>query len=153
MLSGSVGLSGTAAGSPGDAARLDRRRQRLREELAVRAAVGALIFVFDHIFDLSTGRGPNPVVRLEAVLALALNVPYYALGRTNRWPRAQAYLRMLLDIVMITIGLGSVGGLDAAGFLAVYTIVPLYCGLVFSSAACVVATAVSTGCYIGLLSM
>src|SRR5207245_922881 len=50
-------------------------------------------------------------------------------------------------------GLGSAGGLDAAGFLAVYTIVPLYCGLVFSSSACVVATVLSTGCYIALVSM
>jgi len=153
VISGNVGFSRAATGSPGDAARLDRRRQRLRQELAVRATVATLIFVFDHVFDLSTGRGPNPVVRIEAVLGLALNLPYYALGRTNRWPRAQAYVRMLVDIVMITVGLGSVGGLDAAGFLAVYTIVPLYCGLVFSSAACVVATAVSTGCYIVLVSM
>ena len=153
MLSESVGFSGTAAGNPGDAARLDRRRQRLRQELAVRAAVAMLIFVFDHIFDLSTGRGPNPVVRIEAVLGLALNLPYYAFGRTNRWPRAQAYVRMVVDIVMITIGLGSAGGLDAAGFLAVYTIVPLYCGLVFSSSACVVATALSTGCYIALVAL
>src|SRR2546428_630084 len=149
VLLGNVGFSETAASNPGDAARLDRRRQRLRQELAVRAAVAMLIFVFD----LSTGRGPNPVVRIEAVLGLALNLPYYAFGRTNRWPRAQAYVRMVVDIVMITIGLGSAGGLDAAGFLAVYTIVPLYCGLVFSSSACVVATVLSTGCYIALVSM
>src|SRR5438093_12997540 len=102
---------------------------------------------FQHIFHHRPARGPNPVVRIEAVLGLALNLPYYAFGRTNRWPRAQAYVRMVVDIVMITIGLGSAGGLDAAGFLAVYTIVPLYCGLVFSSPACVVATALPTGCY------
>jgi len=153
VLSGSVGFSETAASNSGDSARLGRHRQRLRQELVVRAAVATLIFVFDHIFDLSTGRGPNPVVRIEALLGLALNLPYYALGRTNKWPRAQAYVRMLVDIVMITIGLGSAGGLEAAGFLAVYTIVPLYCGLVFSSAACSVATAVSTGCYIALVGM
>jgi len=153
VLLGNVAFSQTAASNPGDAVRLDRRRQRLRQELAVRATVAALIFVFDLVFDLSTGRGPNPVVRIEAMLGLALNLPYYALGRTNTWPRAQAYVRMLVDIIMITIGLGSAGGLDAAGFLAVYTIVPLYCGLVFSSAACIVATAVSTGCYIALVGM
>src|SRR5262249_54815888 len=136
-----------ASSNRGDAIRPGRRRQRLRQELAVRAAVAALIFVFDHVFAVSTGRGPNSIVRIEALIGLALNAPYYALARTDRWPRGQAYARMLVDIVLITIGLGSVGGLDAAGFLAVYTIVPLYCGLVFSSAGCIVATAISTACY------
>src|SRR5262249_61136437 len=129
MLSGSVGLSGTAAGRPGAAARLDGRGQRLRQELTVRATVAMLIFVFDHIFDLSTGRGPNPVVRIEAVLGLALNLPYYAFGRTNRWPRAQAYVRMVVDIVMITIGLGRQGRLHPAAVLAACTIGPLRCRL------------------------
>src|SRR5437660_11865724 len=124
VLLGNVGFSETAASNPGDAARLDRRRQRLRQELAVRAAVAMLIFVFDHIFDLSTGRGPNPVVRIEAVLGLALNLPYYAFGRTNRWPRAQAYVRMVVDIVMITNGLANAGRPDATGFVPLYTMLP-----------------------------
>jgi signal transduction histidine kinase len=56
-------------------------------------------------------------------------------------------------ILLFTIGLGSLGGIEAAGFVIVYAIVPLYCGLVASSTACLVATAASTACYLLLVVM
>lgn len=130
-------------------AREDRRRRRLRQEMLLRAAVGLLILTFDHLVPTGPEGAGNQVVRGTALTGVLLNIPYYLAARAGRWPRAQAYARLLIDTVLITIGLGSTGRLSA-GFLGVYTIVPLYAGLVFSSTACVVATAFATVCYVSL---
>jgi len=126
---------------------------RLGHELAARAAVATLVLVVDHFIGFGTGRGSKPGVCIAALGALALNLPYYVLGRSGRWPHVQVYARMLVDVVMITIALGSLGGLEAAGLLAVYAIVPLYYGLAFSSRACLVAIGASTAAYVLLVAM
>ncbi|HKC82910.1 MAG TPA: hypothetical protein VKD46_02815, partial [bacterium] len=126
---------------------------RLGHELAARAAVATLVLAVDHFIGFGTGRGSKPGVCIAALGALALHLPYYALGRSGRWPHVQVYARMLVDVVMITIALGSLGGLEAAGLLAVYAIVPLYYGLAFSSLACLVATGTSTAAYVLLVAM
>jgi len=123
---------------------------RLGYELAVRAALATLVFVLDQFIGLSTGRSLIPGVCL---VAAALNLPYYWLGRRDQGSRGQAYLRMLLDIVMITVVFGDLGGVDAAALLAVYAIVPLYYGLAFSSTSALVATEASTACFILLVAL
>jgi signal transduction histidine kinase len=125
-----------------------RHRRRLLQELALRAGVGVLVLAFDYAFEVGGVHGGNPALRLVALLGIALNGPYY-LAAATRWRlRGQAYARMLVDVVFITLGLAAVGGLAAAAFVGVYTIVPLYAGLVFSSVGCAVATALATVCFV-----
>ncbi len=62
-----------------------------------------------------------------------------------------AYFRMLTDIGLLTFGLYGAGGLGAAPYLGVYTLVSLYAGFVFSSLACVIATTVATLAYLAVV--
>jgi signal transduction histidine kinase len=88
-----------------------------------------------------------------AVVGLLINVPYYFAARNGRWRRAQAYVRMLLDVAFITLGLWSAGGLRAAAFAAIYAVVPVYVGLVFSSTACLVVTWAATAVYLVMAAL
>ncbi len=125
-----------------------RRQRSLRQEFGVRLAVTALLLVFceavaiDHVV--------ASVVRLTAVIGLVLNVPYYLAIRTGFHLRAQAYLRMLIDVGLITTGLYGAGGLGAAPYVGVYAIVPVYTAFVFSSRACVLATGFATLTYLAV---
>ncbi|HEV8617262.1 MAG TPA: ATP-binding protein [Methylomirabilota bacterium] len=137
----------------------ERRRRLLREEFAVRIAVGVLILVFNELFAVAAET--QVVVRTTAVIAILLNGPYYLAMRTERWGREQAYVRMSLDVMFITVGLYAAGGLAAAQYVGVYSIVPVYTAIVFSSRASVLATvlatvsflAVATVQHLGLLRM
>ncbi|HXG05307.1 MAG TPA: ATP-binding protein [Candidatus Binatia bacterium] len=147
-------MAAASAGSAGDTEdRERRRRRRLLQELTLRAGVGVLVLVFDHAFAIGGVHGGNAGVRAVALVGIALNLPYYLAARSGRRLRDQAYLRMVVDVILITAGLASGGGLAAASFLGVYVIVPLYTGLVFSSTACLIATALSTVCFLGLALM
>jgi C4-dicarboxylate-specific signal transduction histidine kinase len=128
---------------------LERLRRRLLHELTFRAALAAGILVFDVALE-PTGPGGSPLVRGTALTALLLNPVYYLAARRGRGRRAQAHGRMLADIAMITVGLHAAGGLAAAPYLAVYASIPLYAGLVLSSAACLVAAGAATLCYLAL---
>jgi PAS domain S-box-containing protein len=127
------------------------RERRLRQELAIRGLVALAILGFHEAFRASTGRGSDSVILITILLGLFLNGPYYVMARIAPWPRLQAYGRMLLDIVLITVGLYSAGGLAAAPYLAVYALVPVYAGIIFSSAACLLATGAATACYVTLV--
>ncbi len=127
------------------------RERRLRQELAIRGLVALAILGFHEVFRASTGRGSDSVILITILLGLFLNGPYYVMARIAPWPRLQAYGRMLLDIVLITVGLYSAGGLAAAPYLAVYALVPVYAGIIFSSAACLLATGAATACYVTLV--
>ncbi len=129
------------------------RERRLRQELAIRGLVALAILGFYEAFRASTARGSDSVILTTILLGLILNGPYYVMARISPWPRLQAYGRMLLDIVLITVGLYSAGGLAAAPYLAVYALVPVYAGIVFSSAACLLATAAATACYLTLVGL
>jgi two-component system NtrC family sensor kinase len=142
-----------AGGAGGSEGRERRRRRRLLQELALRAGFGALVLIFDRAFEVGGVHGGNPGVRAVALVGIALNGPYYLAARRGRRLREQAYLRMVVDVVLITAGLAYGGGLAAAAFLGVYVIVPLYAGLVLSSSACLVATGLSTACFLGLALM
>ncbi len=117
----------------------------------MRAGIAVLVVVFNELFYLSTGGPANRLIRDEALAVLLLNVLYYFAARGGAVPRAQAYARMLGDVGFITLGLYSAGGLAAASLVGVYTIVPVYAGLVLSSVACVLATAVSTVAYLAVV--
>lgn len=130
-----------------------RRRSRVLQELWLRVTVALLVLFFDEIFNFVTGAGPNRIVRVAALAGLGLNGPYYLAFRTGRALRAQGYVRMLVDIVLITAGMYSVGGLAASPYLSLYMLVPLYVGLVFSGEACLVATAAATACYLAMAGM
>src|SRR5215470_13755883 len=67
--------------------------------------------------------------------------------------RAQAYVRMLVDLLLISLGLYFAGGLAAAHFLGVYLIVLIYAGMTFSSRACLAATAAATASYVTIVSL
>jgi len=127
-----------------------RYHRRLLQELSVRASVALAILAFDLVFDLATRGGGNRLVRLAALIGLFVNVGYYVAARFARWRRVQAYLRMIIDVELITLGLYGAGGLAAAPYLGVYAVVPVYAGLVFSSRACLFATGLAAVSYLGV---
>jgi signal transduction histidine kinase len=136
-----------------DAERMARRRRRLVQELLVRAAIAVLIFGFNETYGLVAGEGVHPLIRGATLVALLLNVPYYLLGRTGRWPRAQAHARILIDVAFVTVGLYGAGGLAAASKLSVYLLVPVYAGIVYSGASCLIATLFATVAYVVVISL
>jgi len=128
----------------------NRRHTRLVQELVVRASVAAAVLLFDRVYDLSSGGQGNRGVAAVALTLLFLNLFYYLAARTGRAPRLQAYLRMFVDIVLITVGMAAVGGVAAGQYLSIYAIIPIYAGLVLSSTACLAATGVSTVLYLAV---
>lgn len=133
-----------------DAVPGDRHHRRLIQELAVRASVSLAVLVFDVFFDVSTSGGGNRIVRTTALIGLVVNVAYYAAAQVAPGARLQAYVRMLIDVELITLGLYGAGGLAAAPYLGVYAIVPVFAGLVFSSRACLLATALAAVSYLAV---
>ena len=127
------------------------RRRRLRHELAIRGALSLIIIVFHVVFSGGVGGPAGEILLATALVGLLLNGPYYLAARAGHWSRSQAYGRMTIDVLLITFGLYSAGGLSAARYLAIYLIVPIYTGIVFSSAACLVATATATASYGGIV--
>jgi signal transduction histidine kinase len=124
----------------------ERRRARLHQELGARLAVASLVLGFSAL--VAGEHAGASVVRLTALLALALNLPYLLAFRTGYALRAQAYGRALGDVVLITAGLYGAGGLGAAPYIAIYVIVPVYSAIVFSSLACVLAVVFATVAYL-----
>ena len=127
-----------------------RRRRALHQELAVRAGVAVLMFVSNEL--LTADPGARSVIQVVALLGLLVNVPYYVLGRSDWRRRRQAWIRMSMDVVFITIGLYAAGGLAASAYLGVYAIVPVYTGIVFSSVACIVITLLATIAFLVMAS-
>ena len=128
------------------------RRLRLYQELTVRGGVALVIVAFQLVFPVE----PPVVARCISLLALFglfLNGPYFLAARDERAFRAQAYVRMLGDILLISIGLYFAGGLAAAHFLGIYLVVIIYAGITFSSRACLAATAAATGTYIAIVTL
>src|SRR5207245_4655957 len=129
-----------------------RRLLRLYQKLTVRAGVALVIAAFQLVFPVE----PAVIARcisLLAIFGLFLNGPYFLAARNGRAFRAQAYLRMLADVLLLSVGLYFAGGLAAAHFLGVYLIVMIYAGITFSSRACLLATAAATGSYVTIVSL
>src|SRR5437879_5518691 len=129
-----------------------RRRLRLYQELTVRGGVALVIVAFQLVFPVE----PAVIARcisLLAIFGLFLNGPYFLAARNGRAFRAQAYLRMLVDVLLLSAGLYFAGGLAAAHFLGVYLIVMIYAGITFTSRACLTATAAATGSYVTIVSL
>ena len=110
--------------------------------LSVALACAILILLFNELVipNLETAS----IIRLTGLIALVLNGPYYLALRTGRWMRGQAYIRMLVDVALLTAGLYGAGGLAAAQYIAVSMVVPVYAAFVFSSRASAVATMFAT---------
>ena len=128
------------------------RRLRLYQELTVRGGIALVIVAFQLVFPVE----PPVISRcisLHALFGLFLNGPYFLAARNGRAFRAQAYVRMLVDVLLISVGLYFAGGLAAAHFLGIYLIVIIYVGLTFSSRACLAATAAATGSYVAIVSL
>ncbi|HEV8309339.1 MAG TPA: ATP-binding protein [Methylomirabilota bacterium] len=130
--------------------RARRRESRLRQEVLVRVSICVLILAYNEILGTTAGAGPNAVIRTTTLLGLALNGPYYLAARTGRWSRIQAHGRMLVDVTLLTVGLFAAGGLAAAPYVSVYAIVPVYAGIVLSTAACIAATLAATAGYLAI---
>ena len=129
-----------------------RRRLRLYQELTVRGGVALVIVAFQLVFPVE----PAVISRsisLLAIFGLFLNGPYFLAARHGRAFRAQAYIRMLVDVLLLSVGLYFAGGLAAAHFLGVYLLVTIYAGITFSSRACLMATAAATGSYVTIVSL
>src|SRR5215467_232981 len=127
-----------------------RRRLRLYQELTVRGGVALVIVAFLFVFPIE----PPVVARCITLLALFgafLNGPYFLAARNGRAFVAQAYFRMLVDVLLLSVGLYFAGGLAAAHFLGVYLIVMIYAGITFSSRACLIATAAATASYVAIV--
>src|SRR5437867_1459814 len=138
--------------SPEDDGAQRRRRNRLQQELAIRGAVSIFVIAFQILFRLDFD-GVGRLVSLIALLSFLLNGLYYLAARGGRAYRAQAYTRMLVDVVLISVGLYLAGGLGAAPYLGIYLIVPIYAGIMFSSTACLVATAAATASYAAIVML
>ena len=117
-------------------------RRRLRQELFVRGSVALLMFAFN---ELEHG---FPLIRVVALAALALNVPYYLAARTKRLARPQAHMRLVIDVLLTTLGLYGAGGLLAAPFISVYMVIPIYAAFTLSGGACVLAAALATASFL-----
>src|SRR5947207_889799 len=77
-----------------------RRRLWLYQELTVRGGVALVIVAFQLVFPVEppvTAR----CISLLALLGLFLNSPYFLAARSGRAFRAQAYVRMLVDVLLI----------------------------------------------------
>lgn len=129
----------------------ERRRTRLRQEFAARIAVASLVLAFNELFTF--GYETGSVIRLTALIALGLTGPYLLAIRTGRALRAQAYLRTLMDVALITAGLYGGGGLGAAQYIGVHAIVPVYVAIVFSSLACGLAVVFATASYLAVVAL
>ncbi len=130
-----------------------RSLRQVQQELAVRASVCVLIFVLNEWVHAGAGVEPDPTIRAATLTGVLLNGPFYLAARTQRAARLQAYVRMLADIALLTVGLLGAGGAAAAPYVAVYAIVPLYVGIVGSSTACLVATMAATASYLTLVGL
>jgi hypothetical protein len=111
-----------------------------------------VIIAFQLVFPVE----PTAIARCISLLALFglfLNGPYFLAARTGRAFRAQAYVRMLVDVLLLSVGLYFAGGIAAAHFIGVYLIVMIFAGITFSSRACLVATAAATVSYITIVSL
>src|SRR5215813_12352224 len=128
--------------------RTKRHQRLLLQELGVRASVSILILVFAEVMTVCLGFAVSPIIRLAALTSLLMNLPWYLIFRAGRTGRVFAYFRMLTDIGLLTLGLYGAGGLGAAPYLGVYTLVSLYAGFVFSSVACVIATTAAMLAYL-----
>ena len=133
-------------------ARQRRCRHRLRQELAIRGGVSIFIIAFQIVFRLDFD-GVGRLVSLIALFSFLLNGLYYLTARGGHAYRTQAYTRMLVDVVLITVGLYLAGGLGAAQYLGIYLIVTIYAGITFSSSACLVATAAATASYAAIVAL
>jgi signal transduction histidine kinase len=129
----------------------ERRQARLRQELRARMGVAALVLVFNELFML--GNETASVIRLTALIALGLNAPYLLAVRTGRALRAQAYLRALVDVALVTAGLYGAGGLGAAQYIGIHAIVPVYTAIVFSSRACGLTVVFATASYLAVVAL
>jgi len=126
-----------------------RRRRRQRQEFVARITVSILILLFKEVV-IPYWEGAS-IIRLTGLSALLLNGPYYLALRTGRGLRMQAYVRMLVDVALLTAGLYGAGGLAAAPYIAVYMVVPVYAAFVFSSRASAVATMFATVSYLTIV--
>lgn len=150
-MSALVSAEGTPAPWRPPVARLDdtsRRRRAIHQELAVRAGVSLVTLAFNEL--LTAAPAARAVVRVAAAIGVLVNVPYYVAARSAWRRRLQAWLRMSVDVMLITTGLYAAGGLAAAAYLSVYAIVPVYTGIVFSSLACVVVTLLATAAFVAM---
>jgi signal transduction histidine kinase len=130
-----------------------RDLRQVRQELAVRASVCVLIFALNEWVHAGAGLEPDPTIRGATLTGVFLNGPFYLAARTQRATRLQAYVRMLADIALLTVGLLGAGGAAAAPYVAVYAIVPLYVGIIGSSTPCLVATMAATASYLTLVAL
>lgn len=115
-------------------------------------AVIVLIVAFNELFGVGPNRPGDPALRMLGVIGLLLNGVYYALARAGWRLRAQAYIRMLIDVTLVTAGVYDAGGRAAAQDLIVYLIIPVYTALMFSSTASLVALAYSIVSYLSIVA-
>jgi PAS domain S-box-containing protein len=118
------------------------RRRRLRQEVLVRAMIALLVLVFNESYHGAS------LIRVASLTALALNVPYYLAVRIGWQIRLQAYVRLVLDILLITLGLYGAGGILAAPYLSVYMVAPIYVAFVLSGGACLFAAGLATASFL-----
>jgi two-component system, cell cycle sensor histidine kinase and response regulator CckA len=117
-------------------------RRRLRQELLVRASVASLMLVFNEV------EHGVALIRVVALAALALNVPYFLTARTRWLARPQAYTRLVMDVILTTLGLYGAGGLLAASFISIYMVTPIYAAFALSGGACLLAAGLATGSFL-----
>ena len=114
------------------------RRRRFRQELLVRALVASMMLAFNEVEHRVV------LIRLVALTALALNLPYYFAARGGWQPRTQAYVRLVVDVLLTTLGLYGAGGLLAAPFISIYMVTPIYVAFALSGGACLLAAGLAT---------
>ena len=116
------------------ATRVATLTQALDGALTALAARGPLVVACEDLQWADTA-SLESIVRLTGLIAIGLNLPYVLAVRTGYALLAQAYLRSLVDVALITAVLYAAGVLGAAPSLGFYALGPASSGRVLSSPA------------------
>jgi diguanylate cyclase (GGDEF)-like protein len=132
----------------------DELRDNFMTGFVIRTAVAVLLFLLA-FFLWASGRRELPLfsVGLLSAFEVLVNIPYYFLSRRAVHLKLHFYRNMTIDVLVITIAVYMLGGLQAGFFLLLYPVVIIYAGVVLSYRDCFVMAALSSFCLITLVAL
>jgi len=130
----------------------DELRKNFMTGFVIRTAVAVLLFLLAFLLWVS-GRRDIPLlwIGLLSVFEMLVNIPYYFLSRRTTHLRRHFYRNMTIDVLVITIAIYFLGGLQSGFFLILYPVVIIYAGVVLSFRDCFVMAAFSSVCLIAIV--
>src|SRR5437867_1139567 len=116
-------------------------QKRLENELrdnfmagfVIRTAIAFLLFFLAYLLWVSGQRNlPLLPVCLLCAFEVLVNIPYYFLSRHAANLKSHFYRNITIDVLVITIAIYLLGGLNAGFFLLLYPVVIIYTGVILS---------------------